>query len=56
MFACMEASSKIYALLASVSRTQLLISWIGKGLKLRCGRNGLLGTIITGYISVDVLV
>jgi len=32
MFACMEAPLNIYALLASVSRTQLLTSWVGNGL------------------------
>jgi len=31
MFVCMEASLKIYALLASVSCTQLLTSWVGNG-------------------------
>ena len=31
-FACMEAPLKIYALLASVSCTQLLTSWVGNGL------------------------
>ena len=30
MFACMEAPLKIYALLASVSCTQLLTSWVEK--------------------------
>jgi len=32
MFACMEAPFKIYALLASVSFTQLLTPWLGNGL------------------------
>ena len=32
MFACMEAPLKIYALLASVSCTQLLTSWVGNRL------------------------
>jgi len=32
MFACMEALLKIYALLASVSCTQLLTSCVGNGL------------------------
>jgi len=32
MFACMEAPLIIYALLASVSHTQLFTSWVGNGL------------------------
>jgi hypothetical protein len=28
MFACMDAPLKMYALLASVSRTQLIASWV----------------------------
>ena len=31
MFACMQATLQIYALLASVARTQLLTSWVGNG-------------------------
>jgi len=32
MFACMDASLKMYALLASVSRTHLITSWVGNRL------------------------
>jgi len=32
MFVFMDAPLKIYAQLASVSRTQLLTSWVGNGL------------------------
>jgi len=32
MFACMDVSLKMYALLASVSCTELISSWVGNGL------------------------
>jgi len=34
IFACMEAPLKFYALLISVSRTQLLISWVANRLRI----------------------